>query len=78
MKFTDMFRDDYTKQLSLGRVSAAIILFYLLGCTGHMMIVGKAILDIPTNWLAAMLAFYGINKAASVTTTIKGAAEGDG
>ena len=72
MKFSDMFQDDHTGQLSMGRVSAALILLYLLGCTGHLMITGKVLTDIPANWMAAMLAFYGINKGSSVITKIKG------
>ncbi len=69
-KVSDIFRDDTTGQLSLGRISAAIILVYLLGCTGHLMITTKTLTDIPANWLLAMLAFYGINKTSSTVKEI--------
>lgn len=68
----DMFKDDATGQVSLGRVSAALILVYLLACTGHLMIVKGTLVDIPVNWLTAMVTFYGINKASSTVKEVKG------
>lgn len=76
MKFSEMFTDDATKQLSLGRVSAALILIVMLAYDGHMMAVNKQLPDIPTNWLAAMLIFYGVNKGSSTATTILGGKDG--
>jgi hypothetical protein len=65
-----MFMDDATKQLSLGRVAAALILVILLAFDGHMMVVNKVVPDIPTGWLTAMLGFYFGNKASSTVTSI--------
>jgi len=72
MKFCEMFQDDATHQLSLGRVAAALILVSMLCFDGHQMAVNKIIPDIPTGWLSAMLGFYLGNKTASVTTNILG------
>ena len=60
----DMFRDDVTGQISLGRVSSALILVCLL-------ITSKTVTDIPTNWLYAMMTFYGVNKLTSTAKEIK-------
>lgn len=70
MKFSQMFMDDSTKQLSLGRVGAAVILLFQLGCFGHMMATGKGLVDLPSNWMLTALALYGINKSSSTVTAI--------
>ena len=70
MKFAQMFMDDNTGQLSLGRVAAALILVSLILYDGHIMATKGLVLDLPTNWLAAMLGFYYGNKASSTVTTM--------
>lgn len=61
----DMFKDDATGQLSLTRVSSAVVLvfnflfaIYKIGSTGELP-------DLGNNWLILICALYGINKAAS-------------
>ena len=70
MKFQEMFMDDSTKQLSLGRVASAVILVSMLLYDGHIMATKGLVLDLQTNWLAAMLGFYFGNKASSTITTM--------
>jgi len=76
MRFSHMFMDDVTKQLSLGRVLSAILFIWLIGCTGHLLATGKGLVDIPTNWMVVLLGFYGINKTSSTTTSILGVKDG--
>lgn len=70
MKFSHMFMDDSTKQLSLGRVASATILVSMLLYDGHIMATKGLVLDLQTNWLAAMLGFYFGNKASSTYTSV--------
>lgn len=73
MKFSQMFQDDNTGQLSLGRVLSAVIVLFVLLCTGHIMVVNGVLSDIPTGWAALAAGLYGINKVVSSTTAnIKG------
>jgi hypothetical protein len=61
----DMFRDDATKQLSLTRVSSAVVLgFNLLYALKVVSTTGQ-LPDLGNNWLILICALYGINKSAS-------------
>lgn len=71
MKISDMFRDDYTKQLSLSRVSVAIVLCLLLSYAGYQLYVSGVFPDLPDGWLAYLLGQYGVNKASSTINEIK-------
>lgn len=66
-----MFRDDYTKQLSLSRVSVAIVLCLLLSYAGYQLYFSGVFPDLPDGWLAYLLGQYGVNKASSTINEIK-------
>jgi hypothetical protein len=68
MKFSEMFKDDKTGQLSLGRVLSAFIIVMCVGFTGHMMATKGMVIDIPAGWATTALALYGINKITSNVT----------
>ena len=76
MKFSEMFMDDVTRQLSLGRVLTALCFIWIMACTGHLLATGKGLVDIPTNWMVVLLGFYGINKTSSTTSSILGVKDG--
>lgn len=69
---TDMFKDDVTKQWSLARVSAAVVLAIQLGYSGFVVVTSKTLPDLQAGWLTFLLAIYGINKAASAGISIAG------
>lgn len=71
MKLTDMFRDDYTKQISLSRVSVAIVLSLLLVYAGYQLYLTATLPDLPDGWLAYLLGQYGVTKASSTISEIK-------
>lgn len=71
MKLTDMFRDDYTKQISLSRVSVAIVLSLLLVYAGYQLYLTATLPDLPDGWLTYLLGQYGVNKASSTISEIK-------
>ena len=71
MKLTDMFRDDYTKQISLSRVSVAIVLSLLLVHAGYQLYLTATLPDLPDGWLTYLLGQYGATKASSTISEIK-------
>lgn len=76
MKFSQMFKDDNTGQLSLGRVLSAIIILFILLCCGHIMATKGVITDIPAGWGTLAGALYGLNKIVSTAANIKGVPNG--
>lgn len=72
MRFSDMFRDDATAQLSISRVSFALVLICILIYAGWQAYKTSAMPDLPNGWLTFMLGQYGLSKGASVARTIKG------
>lgn len=71
MRLTDMFKDDYTKQISLSRVSVAIVLGLLLTYAGYQLYMTATMPDLPEGWLAYLLGQYGVNKASSTASEWK-------
>lgn len=77
MRFTEMFKDDKTGQLSLGRVLSCFIIVMCVGFTGHVMATKGIVIDIPAGWATTALALYGINKITSNVTGGKNAVDTD-
>jgi hypothetical protein len=74
----DMFRDDATKQLSLTRVSSAVVLLFNLFYVLKVVSATGQLPDLGNNWLLLILALYGLNKGSSTVTAIWGPkGEGD-
>ena len=71
MGLADTLKDDYTKQWSFSRLGAFTILLMNLLYAGLAVYRNHPLPDLGTNWLAAVLALYGMNKTASVLKEIK-------
>jgi hypothetical protein len=72
VKFLDMFKDDYTKQWSFARISAALVILYWFLFAVVIGVTERKLIDIPSGWLAYAMAAYGLNKAASTLNTVLG------
>lgn len=72
MKFSDMFKDDVTKQWSFARISAALAFIVCLFYTAWLAWETKKVPDFPTGWLTYVIAAYGLNKASSTAITTSG------
>lgn len=57
---------------SMGRLSILAILAFNISVSGYLTYTTKAISDIPVNWLGLIVTIWGINKASTTTTDIKG------
>ena len=71
MKLLDMFKDDVTKQWSLSRVSAFMVVVFNIAYCGYTVWVGDTFPDLGNNWLVLVLTLYGLNKGATVARAIK-------
>ena len=70
-RLSNMFKDDNTKQFSLGRISAAIVLIVQLGYAGYVVYTTKVLPDLQTGWGGFILGAYGINKITSAFAPTK-------
>lgn len=70
-RFSDIFKDDNTKQYSLGRISATFVLITQLSYAGYVVYTTKILPDLQVGWGGFILGAYGINKVTSTFAPTK-------
>ena len=57
-----MIKDVETGKISLGRLTALVMIVFYLAYAGYVVITKQSLPDIPSNYMILIMSLYGINK----------------